>query len=277
MAARGNEYLFDKFFNSQIADTATFLMFGLMKKIGAFIPNLITLLNLSAGVVAIFCAIYGDMGRAAIFIGFAAVFDFLDGFFARLLKAYSAIGKELDSLADVVSFGVAPSAVMFTLMQRTLFGEIIPIYQIDAPAWQWAFMLGALLIPAFSAYRLAKFNLDTQQSENFLGMPTPANAILWASFGLMTAYANNEPLMLVLFKPGNLLVAAVVTSLLLVSEIPMFSLKFRNFDFFGNWYRYVFLLAALLLIIFTGIYAISIIMLLYITLSISFYLLKAKL
>lgn len=248
-----------------------------MKKIAVFIPNLITLLNLAAGTLAIFCAIYGDVGRAAILIGIASIFDFLDGFSARLLKAYSDIGKELDSLADVVSFGVAPGAIMFTLMQRALFGQIIPIYQIDAPIWQWLFLLSALLIPIFSAYRLAKFNLDVRQSENFIGMPTPANAILWASFGIITAWSNNEELMILLFKPGNLLVAAIVTSLLLVSEIPMFSLKFRSFDFYGNWYRYAFLLAALLLIIFTGVYSVAIIILLYIALSILFYLLKVKL
>jgi CDP-diacylglycerol---serine O-phosphatidyltransferase len=245
-----------------------------MKSITSFIPNLLTLLNLASGTLAAIFAIDGDLGKAAILIFIAAVFDFLDGFAARLLKAYSDIGKELDSLADVVSFGVAPGMIMFTLMELALFGENLPLQQLSASTLEWLFLGGALLIPMFSAYRLAKFNIDTRQTENFLGLPTPANAILWAGFGLMSGFSANEELLILIFSPGNLLITAFITSLFLISEIPMFSLKFRGFQLYDNWYRYIFLLAALLLIIFSGVYSPAIIILLYISLSISFYLLK---
>lgn len=245
-----------------------------MKKITSFIPNLLTLLNLASGTLAAIFAIDGDLGKSAILIFIAAIFDFLDGLAARLLKAYSDIGKELDSLADVVSFGVAPGLIMFTLMELALFGENLPLQQVSASTWEWLFLLSALLIPMFSAYRLAKFNIDIRQTENFLGLPTPANAILWAGFGLMSGYSLNEELLILIFSPGNLLIAAIITSLLLISEIPMFSLKFRSFQLYDNWHRYIFLFAALLLIILTGVYSPAIIILLYISLSISFYLLK---
>lgn len=245
-----------------------------MKHITSFIPNLLTLLNLASGTLAAIFAIDGDLGKSAILIFIAAVFDFLDGFAARLFKAYSDIGKELDSLADIVSFGVAPGLIMFTLMELALFGENLPLQQVSASTWEWLFLLSALLIPMFSAYRLAKFNIDTRQTVNFLGLPTPANAILWAGFGLMSGFSANEELLILIFSPGNLLITAIITSLLLISEIPMFSLKFRGLQFYDNWYRYIFLLAALLLIILSGVYSPAIIILLYISISISFYLLK---
>ncbi len=245
-----------------------------MKRITVFIPNLITLLNLSAGTLAVVYAIDGDLGRAAVFILIAAAFDFFDGLAARLLKAYSDLGKELDSLADVVSFGVAPAMIFFTLMELAIFGENLPLQQISWSVVELLFLLCALMIPAFSAYRLAKFNTDSRQAVNFFGLPTPANAILWASFGLMSGYSENETLLSMLFTPENLVATAVITSLLLVSEIPMFSLKFSGLQFYGNWYRYIFLFAALILIILAGIYAPALIIMLYISLSISFYLLK---
>ncbi len=240
-------------------------------------PNLLTLMNLSSGVLSILFAVDGDLGFAAIFILIAAVFDFFDGFAARLLNAYTDIGRELDSLADVVSFGVAPGLILFTLMEIVLFGENMPISRIQGSFYEWLMLLSAFLIPAFSAFRLAKFNTDTRQTVNFLGLPTPANAILWASFGLMSGYSENEELLKILFTPGNLLITNIITSLLLVSEIPMFSLKFSGFNIFGNWYRYIFLLVSTGLIIITGIFSPALIITLYIVLSILFYLLKVDL
>lgn len=240
----------------------------------AFLPNLITLLNLSAGFVAVIFALEGDLGTAALFIFLAAVFDFLDGFTARLLKAYSDIGKELDSLADVVSFGVAPGMIAFTLMKMALFGENLPLSSIRGSFLDWIFLVVLLLIPALSAYRLAKFNTDTRQTVNFLGLPTPANAILWASFGIMTGYSSNVELLEILFTPGNLAITAIVMSLLLVSEIPMFSLKFSGFRFQENWYRYIILLFALVLFVISPVYAPVLVILFYIALSLSFYLLN---
>lgn len=246
-----------------------------MRGIVSHIPNLVTLLNLSAGTLAAIFAIDGDLGTAAILIFCAGVFDFFDGFLARLLKAYSDTGKELDSLADIVSFGVAPSMIMFSLMESARYGNNIAIRDTGS-LMDWFWMASPLIIVAASALRLAKFNIDTRQTVNFLGLPTPANAIIWAGFGLMTTWSGNEPLMLLLFTPSNLLIYALITSGLLVSEIPMFSLKFRGFDLLSNWYRFVFLASALLLILFAGVYAPVLIILVYISLSISFYLLKVR-
>jgi CDP-diacylglycerol--serine O-phosphatidyltransferase len=247
-----------------------------MKQLTAFIPNLITMLNLMCGVLASIFALEGDLGKAAIFIFIAAVFDFLDGFAARLLKAYSDIGKELDSLADVVSFGVAPAFIMLTLMKIALFGENVRFNQISPDWFEWVLLFSALLIPVFSAYRLAKFNTDLRQTLNFIGLPTPANAILWASFALMAGYSANDDLLRILFTSRNLLSFAIITSLLLVSNIPMFSLKFTGTGMAENWHRYSFLLAALVLIIFAGIFSPALIIVLYISLSISFYLMRVN-
>lgn len=245
-----------------------------MNRIINFVPNFITLLNLASGTLAVIFAIEGDPGRAALCIFIAAVFDFLDGFSARLLKAYSHIGKELDSLADVVSFGVAPGMIVFTLMEIALFGENLTLQRNHGTLSDWAFLSTALIIPLASAYRLAKFNIDTRQTISFIGLPTPANAIFWASFGLMAGYSGNEALMNALFTPGNLSVTAIISSLLLISGIPMFSLKFSGYSFRENWYRYIYLFAALILIIASWVYAPVLIILLYVVLSVSFYLLK---
>lgn len=185
------------------------------------IPNLITCLNIFAGCIAIQFAFQGHYSAAFIAILLAAVFDFMDGFAARLLNAFSPMGKELDSLADVVSFGVAPGAMIFSVLTQTGVNEYLPY-------------LG-FLIPAFSALRLAKFNIDERQTSSFLGLPTPANAIFLA--GLIFSYSD--------FLANNAFVLAVITlvfSLLLVSEIPMFSLKFKSTDWSNNKVQYFFLI-----------------------------------
>lgn len=246
-----------------------------MKGIIAFIPNLITLLNLACGTVATIFAIEGDLGKAAILIFVAGLFDFLDGFSARLLKAYSEIGKELDSLADVISFGIAPSMILLGLMKLAVFGNLISLNEAILKK-EWIWLMTPVLIAAFSAYRLAKFNTDTRQTVNFLGLPTPSNAFIWAGFGLMSGYSGNEELLQLLFTPSNLLIIAIITSLLLVSEIPMFSLKFRGVNLYDNWHRYTLLLVSILLVILFKVYAPALIILTYISLSISFYLFKIK-
>ena len=248
-----------------------------MKRLIVFLPNAITLLNLITGSIAIVLAIEGNLGYAGLAILVGGLFDFLDGFTARLLKSYSDIGKQLDSLADVVTFGVAPGIIAFILMKRALPGLNLPLVDLSPSFWQGIFLLFPFLIPAFSAYRLAKFNLDERQSVNFLGMPTPANAILWASFGIISEFTTHPEIPVLLFTARNLLFTIVVTSLLLVSELPMFSLKFNGLDLVTNWYRYVFLLVSLLLLIFLNILGLPIIILLYIALSVSFYIFKINL
>ncbi len=238
------------------------------------LPNAITLLNLTAGSLSVVFALEGEPGMAALFILMAAVFDFLDGYTARLLKAWSDMGKQLDSLADLVSFGVAPAMIAFVLMKKAIPGVNMPLSDIHTTPWNWMLLAAPFVIPAFSALRLAKFNLDERQTINFLGMPTPANAILWASFGLIVSFGDSPEIPVLLFTAPNLLVTIIITSLLLVSELPMFSMKFTGWSLRFNWFRYVFLLAALLLLVFLNLYGLSLVVLLYIVLSVVFYLLK---
>lgn len=195
------------------------------------IPNAITSLNLFSGCIAITMAFNGNFDMAAAFILLAAFFDFFDGMTARLLKAYSDIGKELDSLADMVSFGVAPSVIFFKLMQLGFSGtqNIIASY----------IPYLAFVIAVFSALRLAKFNLDTRQTTSFIGLPTPANALFLLSFGLL--YTSNLSMKSMVLNPYFLLVVALIFSLLLVAEIPMFALKIKSLKWKGNEIRYIFL------------------------------------
>jgi len=194
------------------------------------IPNFITSLNLFSGCVAVFLAFNGNYQGAFIAILIAAVFDFLDGFAARMLKAYSPMGKELDSLADVISFGMAPGAIVFSLLNETGINELLPYL--------------AFLIPVFSGLRLARFNIDERQTSSFIGLPTPANAIFWA--GLAFSFSD--------FLVTNLWILVVFTllfSYLLVAEIPMFSLKFKNLAWKDNQIQFLFLFGcAIILAIF---------------------------
>lgn len=218
------------------------------------IPNLITCLNLVSGCIAIERTFSGDMAGAFLFILLAAVFDFLDGFFARLLNSYSEVGKELDSLADVISFGAAPSFVMFNALR--FYG--------DFTGWEiyLVFILGA-----FSALRLAKFNLDTRQTTEFIGLPTPASTLLVVSLVYSSAQEGNA-MGFLLSSPWWLIGLAVVMSLLLVSEIPMFSLKLKSLVWKGNEFRYILVVSALVLLIFFGRFSVPYIMVLYILLSV---------
>ncbi len=247
-----------------------------MKSFVSHIPNLITLLNLTFGVVSIVLALEGRLVASAVVILFAAILDFLDGMAARLLKAYSDIGKELDSLADVVSFGVAPAMIYLGLMHKNMAYGTSLLPGPDAPLAIWFFLGSALLIPAASAYRLAKFNIDTRQSNSFLGLPTPANAILWAGLAFISQMAVNQILVIKLLSPINLLTLAILTSLLMLSELPMFSLKLTNFKLAHNWHRFLLFVIALLLVGTAGIQAPALIVIAYILLSMFLYLFKIK-
>ncbi len=231
------------------------------------IPNSITCLNLLFGCFSIVYALKGNLIFASYFIAIAAVFDFIDGFAARVLKAYSAIGKELDSLADVVSFGVAPGIIVFQLLQLS---DNLPVFIIFGKTNLVPFV--AFLIPVFSALRLAKFNIDTRQTESFIGLPVPANALFFAAFPLiikqfaemcscMHAYVD-------FFTNAYLyFVLIVVFSFLLVSNIPLFSLKVKNLKIKENIYRYLLLVFSIVLFIMFKYIAIPIIIILYIVLS----------
>lgn len=217
------------------------------------IPNAITSLNLFSGCIAIVYGFQEAYLTAALFVALAAVFDFLDGFAARLLKAYSPMGKELDSLADVVSFGVAPGVMAYSFIATQAMN-------MGSPTW---FAWTGFLIPVFSALRLAKFNLDERQSVSFLGLPTPANALFWAfgissSFNFFLSYS---------FDPIILVIGILVFSALLVLEIPMFSLKFKHFRWVGNRLRYYFLMGCIILLALLNVNGISACIVWYILLS----------
>lgn len=201
------------------------------------IPNAVTCLNLFSGCVAAVMAFEARYELAFLFIVLSAVFDFFDGMLARLLKAYSPIGKDLDSLADDVSFGLAPSLIVFSLLREMC----LPAQGIYALIPYLAF-----LISVFSALRLAKFNNDTRQATSFIGLPVPANALFWAS--LVSGYHDT-------LTGGSihpLVVVAVVClfSWLLVSEIPMFSLKFKNLSWKDNKVSFSFLIICIVLLAF---------------------------
>lgn len=221
------------------------------------IPNIITLLNLLSGCIAITMAFQGIFEGVVLWVVIAALFDFLDGMAARLLKAYSNIGKELDSLADVVSFGVAPAVTVFILLRDHLTSpaalngvpQLIPYL--------------AFLIPLFSAFRLAKFNLDERQSSSFLGLPTPANALFWISYCYgIDRSAPQESTFLYLT-----LALIVILSLLMVSEIPMFSLKIKSWHLKENGRQLTLIVLSAVFIAVWGITGIAWSVLTYIALS----------
>lgn len=204
------------------------------------IPNTITCCNLLCGCVATVAAINGNPSQALLFIVLGAVFDFFDGMSARLLGVSSGIGKELDSLADDITFGVAPASIVFYELQVIDYPHAIEGLR---PVLPYA----AYLVAALSAVRLAKFNLDTRQATSFIGLPTPANALFWGSFmvgfaPLLEPYSWFLPL---------LLAGIVLSSWILVAEIPMFALKFKRWGFGGNELKYIFILFSAFVLIAT--------------------------
>lgn len=213
------------------------------------IPNAITCCNLICGCIGITLVLFnGDLFAGFTLMIAACVFDFFDGFTARLLNVSSPIGKELDSLADVVSFGVLPAMMLvrLTLMDGIFafheYGDGCDDFYDGLVLTPMILLAAAFLIPAFSALRLAKFNLDERQTSEFLGLPTPANALLWG--GMIATYNTHllqSPYIFIL------LAAVPLTCWLLVSEVPMFSLKFHDAKWANNWHRYIFLAGIVLL------------------------------
>ena len=220
------------------------------------VPNFITCLNLFSGCVGIVFAFQGELVIAGYAILVAAIFDFFDGMVARLLKAYSEIGKELDSLADVVSFGVLPSVIIYQLfLQSPQVGNISQYLNFSA-----------FLIAIFSALRLAKFNIDERQAENFIGLPTPANALLIASLPMILAQGNWFFSAYIL-NPFFLFIFSLGMSILLVTEIPLISLKFKNLKINDNLFRYILVVSGIVLILIFKFAAVPLIVFIYILLS----------
>lgn len=228
-------------------------MFNELKK---SLPNGLTCCNLISGCIAVSYALGGNAQMALLFIIIGAVFDFFDGFTARALKVSSPIGKELDSLADDITFGFAPSAIAFMMLKQCA----VPDSLLGA---QKIYPYAAFVMAAFSALRLAKFNLDERQTSSFIGMPTPANALFW---GALACSVNAE----LLASPTAAYIIILMvfgSSALLVSEIPMFALKFKNYSWKDNKVKYIFLALSLAVIIPFGIGGLAIAILLYLMLS----------
>ena len=236
------------------------------------IPNIITLFNMLSGILSIYAAMSGYLDLAAYLIFVAGIFDFFDGFAARLLNAKSEIGAELDSLADVVSFGVAPGFILFQLVNLS---NSQPIDFMDDFT---IIPFIAFIVPAFAALRLAKFNVDEEQTDSFLGLPTPALAIFIASLPLIRSYLYEDGgfFYIVVTNTYFLLSVTIIGSLLMVSRFPMFALKFNGFGWKNNKTIYIFIGISLLLILLFKIVAIPFVILFYILFSLIMYLIDIR-
>lgn len=279
-----------------------------MKTITKQIPNLLTLSNLLCGCLAIKYAFEWDLVMAAYLVGLACIFDFLDGFVARLLKVSGEMGKQLDSLADMVSFGVVPGVVMFQMMRavdwafRTKESANFELTTLDFGLtyedYYSPLCYSSFLIIILSAYRLAKFNIDSRQTDKFIGLPTPANAIFILSIPLFLNWHKKKLLFSMFFSSDEILsdlpskglshealfkdatylgsifniyfliVITLIFSFLLIAELPLFALKFKNFTWSDNKIRFIFLTISLVMLIIFQVMAIPFIVILYILLSI---------
>lgn len=269
------------------------------------VPNLITAGNLLCGIFAIILAFAGRIDIAPYFIFAAAILDFFDGFAARLLKQHSELGKQLDSLADVISFGLAPGLVLFATLIVFNFSHVnspqIPglnyhFNGLTSVSLYFDSILGhksaitdaiirtksnftfyfpfiTLLIPVFSMFRLAKFNIDTRQSDSFIGLPTPANTIFFMTFPLILSNQIDKigwehDLIIQLMNPWIMIPMILIMCYLLIAELPLFALKFKSFGWKGNEIRFIFLITCGILIFTLGWWSLAIIILLYLILSI---------
>ncbi len=217
-----------------------------------YIPNLVTLANLVSGCVGVVAVAKGELAWGAYMIWLAALFDFLDGLTARTLNAFSSIGGELDSLADMVSFGFLPSFIMYALLEESL-----------PPAWNVLAYL-AFLVAVCSAVRLAIFNIDTRQTEKFIGLPTPASALLISALPL----SSRNFMIDLLNVPTFLIVIVLLDSWMMVSNVSLMAFKFKNFTWRDNKLKYIFLLISLLAVFVFNTLAIPIVIILYVILSV---------
>ncbi|MFA9388832.1 MAG: CDP-diacylglycerol--serine O-phosphatidyltransferase [Prolixibacteraceae bacterium] len=229
-----------------------------------FVPNMLTLFNLICGIIAIYFAFIDELQIALLLMLTGGLFDFFDGFAARMLKVSGELGKQLDSLADLITFGLLPAVMIFSIQRQLILANNHGFEQLSI--LQWLFLVSPLLIPVFSALRLANFNIDTRQTTSFIGVPTPANAFFMASLAWTISYGNNT---IAGWLANPLLIAAITLlfSLLLVSNLPLFALKFKSFKWNGNEIRFVFLAISLVVLLFFTISGLMAVILLYILFS----------
>ena len=236
------------------------------------IPNIITSLNLLCGCVAVLFAVSGDLVAAAVFVFLGIFFDFFDGLAARLLKAQSEVGLQFDSLADSITSGLAPGIVMVQLLSKSLTGEYFSITQVFSSNGANNFIylllpLIGLLIVVASGYRLAKFNVDTRQTDSFIGLPTPANALLILSFALILELQPANWSDAIILNRWFLIGMTLLSCVLLNAEIRLFALKFKTWDMRSNARRYIFLVFCLVSSVLLKFLAIPLIITVYILMS----------
>ena len=224
----------------------------------AFVPNFITLLNLLSGGIAVIFAVKGDLSTAALFVFFGIFFDFFDGFLARKLNVSSEMGLQLDSLADLVTSGLVPALVLVNLIELS----ILP----SQDANSFLPYLG-LLVLLCSAYRLAKFNISTEQSQFFIGLPTPANALLIMSLPLILDYQNSDSYNALILNPFFLVVVTLLSSFLLNAPVKLIALKFKTWNFSENASKYILIIFSLVGLILFKFAGIPLIIIFYIMLS----------
>lgn len=242
-----------------------------MKK---FIPNGISLLNLLCGCIAAVYAFNDSLFVAGFFVGLGIFFDFFDGLAARVLNVSSELGKQLDSLADMITSGLVPGIVMCQLLADATghSGSLLDIHQDNA--WSSAGTLFkeitflGFLITAASAYRLANFNIDTRQTDSFIGVPTPANAIFIIALGIIAQITTIDWLFNALTHPLILILVTVLSCFLLNANLPLFALKFKHGSFKGNEIRYLFLAGCVIMIVLLQVYAIPCIIIFYVLMSV---------
>ena len=240
------------------------------------IPNLITLLNLFCGTVAIIFAVKNQLEVAAIFAFMGIFFDFFDGFAARILGVQSDLGVQLDSLADMVTSGVVPGIVMYQLFNMTSGSSMTWGQNGDFfSTIKWLPLLG-LLITLASAYRLAKFNIDENQVSSFIGLPTPANTLFILSLPLILSYQGNDLINSIILNQWFLVIVTLTSAFMLNSKVELFALKFKNWNLKGNGIRYTFLILSIVSLIVLKFAAIPLIIVIYVAMSILDTLLKTK-
>lgn len=241
-----------------------------------YIPNFITLLNLLSGSIAVIFAVQGNLVLAAVFVAAGIFFDFFDGLAARALDVKSEVGLQLDSLADVVTSGVVPGVVMFQMLSKALpaaGAAGTSEWNLEASWLEWNFnalSLIGLFVTLGSAFRLAKFNVDDRQTDAFIGLPTPANAMLILSLPLILTFQPGNFISELLLNEWFLIALSLFSCYLLNAEIKLFALKFSDWSFANNKLRYLFLLLCLVLIVIFQYIAIPLIILSYVLLSVFF-------
>jgi CDP-diacylglycerol--serine O-phosphatidyltransferase len=230
-----------------------------------YIPNLFTLGNLFCGTIATIYAVQGGFEEAAFFVVLGIVFDFFDGFLARLLKVSGELGKQLDSLADMVTSGVAPGIAMMSFMSWNAISDTdTELISFSTDYWPYV----GLLLTLAACYRLAKFNIDTRQSDSFIGLPTPAMSLFVISLPLIQANTEIQFVEDLISNNYFLIAVTLVLSFLMNAEIPLFSLKFKTFGIKDNGMKYGFIIASLIMIITLQYLSIPLLIILYVLLSI---------